>query len=258
MRGRRRVTLASALALLLLGAPASALGKKTADLEFQSTGAAAASGAVAGTAAPGTFEDFPFTIAADESNGSATIQITFLNPADDWDMYVYRKSAAGELETVGSATSPPGQNSETVNISSQSTPISPGEYVIRVQNYSATTPNFDGTAKFTEYEVPNAHPKAVLKAPKKTTSAKSVKLDASGSSDSDGQIANYAWDLDGDGSIEADGGTTPTLTRKFPVGVHHVTVRVTDNEGKRAYATRTIRVSKPPKKKKRSRSTSRG
>jgi hypothetical protein len=27
--------------------------------------------------------------------------------------------------------------------------------------------------------------------------------------------------------------------------VHHVTVRVTDNEGKRAYATRTIRVNLP-------------
>jgi len=228
------VTLASALALLLLGAPATAFGKKTADLEFHSTGAAAASGAVAGNGQPGTFEDFPFTIAGDEQNGSATIQITFLNPADDWDMYVYRKNSAGELETVGSATSPPGQNSETVNVSSQSTPIDPGEYVIRVQNYSATNPNFDGTAKFTEYKVPNARPTASLKKVKKTTAGKSVKLDASGSKDSDGQIVNYAWDLDGDGSIEVDGGGTPTLTRKFGVGRHHVTVRVTDNEGKRA------------------------
>jgi hypothetical protein len=231
-------------------APAAAFGKPTADFEFKSTGAAAAAGVVAGTAAPGTFEDFPFTIAGDEQNGSATIQITFLNPADDWDMYVYRKSADGNLETVGSATSPPGQSSETVNISSQSTPIDPGEYVIRVQTYSASNPNFDGTAKFTEYKVPNARPKASLKAPKKVTANKSVKLDASGSTDSDGQIVNYAWDLDGDGSIETDGGATPTLTRKFGVGVHHFTVRVTDNEGKRGYATRTVRVVKAPKKKK--------
>jgi hypothetical protein len=236
---------------LLLAAPAAALAKKTDDLAFQSSGTAAAPGAVAGIGEPGTFEDFPFTIAPDDMDGSITIQITFLNPADDWDMYVYRKNSTGGLETVGSATSPPGQSSETVSIASQATPIDAGEYVIRVQNYSATNPDFAGTVKFTEYEVPNARPTAALKAPKKAKAGKVVKLDASGSKDSDGTIANYAWDLDGDGSLETDGGTTPTLSRAFSVGVHHVAVRVVDNDGARAFKTRTIRVTKAVKKKKR-------
>jgi hypothetical protein len=184
-------------------------------------------------------------------DGSITVQITFLNPADDWDMYVYFKNSTGGLETVGSATSPPGQNQETVNIASQAAPIAPGEYVVRVQNYSATTPDFDGTVKFTEFEVPNVKPTAALKAPKKAKAGKAVKLDASGSKDSDGTIANYAWDLDGDGSLETDTGTTPTLSRAFPIGVNHVAVRVVDNDGARSYKTRTIRVTKATKKKKR-------
>jgi hypothetical protein len=34
------------------------------------------------------------------------------------------------------------------------------------------------------------------------------------------------------------------LKRAFGAGVRHVTVRVTDDKGKRGYATRTIRVAK--------------
>jgi hypothetical protein len=244
----RKCVVALAFALLLV-APASALAKKTADLTFKSSGTAAAPGAVAGIGEPGTFEDFPFKIAPDELDGSATIQITFLNPADDWDMYVYRKNSTGGLETVGSATSAPGQSSETVNLASQATPIDPGDYVIRVQNYSATNPDFDGTVKFTEYVIPNKKPTAALKAPTSVKRGKVVRLDASGSKDSDGSIVNYSWDLDGNGSVELDTGTNPMVDHKFSVGVHHVAVRVVDDDGARAFKTRTIRVVKPAKKK---------
>ncbi len=118
--------------------------------------------------------------------------------------------------------------------------------MIRVQNYAATSPDFAGSVKFTEFAVPNVKPVAALKVPPKTVIAgKAIKLDASGSTDSDGTIANYAWDLDGDGAIETDGGSSPILSHKFSIGVHHMTVRVTDDRGKRAYATRTVRVTAP-------------
>jgi hypothetical protein len=237
----RALTIALAL---LLAAPAAALAKKTDDLTFKSTGAAAVQGAVAGTGQPGTYEDFPFKIAANDADGTVTVDVTWLNPADDWDIYVYRKNSTGGLQTVGSDTGAPPASEAKAVMQAQSTPIDPGDYVIRVQNYSATSPDFSGTVKFTDYAVPNAKPTAKLKAPKNATAGKKLKLDASGSTDSDGQIMNYAWDLNGDGAIETDGGASPTLTRPFSAGVHHVTVRVTDDKGKRGYATRTIRVAK--------------
>jgi hypothetical protein len=229
---------------LLLAAPAAALAKKTADLTFKSTGAAAAPGAVAGTGEAGTYEDFPFKIAADDADGTVTVDVTWVNPADDWDIYVYRKNSTGGLQTVGSNTGAPPASEAKAVMQAQSTPIDPGDYVIRVQNYSATSPDFSGTVKFTDYAVPNAKPTAKLKAPKKATAGKQVKLDASGSTDSDGQVVNYAWDLNGDGAFETDGGASPTITRSFRAGVRHITVRVTDDKGKRGYATRTIRVAR--------------
>jgi hypothetical protein len=229
---------------LVLAAPAAALAKKTDDLTFKSTGAAAAPGAVVGTGEAGTYEDIPFKIAADDADGTVTVDVTWANPADDWDIYVYRKNSTGGLQTVGSDTGAPPASEAKALIQAQSTPIDPGDYVVRVQNYSATSPDFSGTIKFTDYAVPNAKPTAKLNAPKTATAGKQVKLDASGSKDSDGQIVNYAWDLNGDGSFETDGGGSSILKRAFGAGVRHVTVRVTDDKGKRGYATRTIRVAK--------------
>jgi hypothetical protein len=238
-------TLVIAFALLLV-APGAALAKTTADFNIKSTGKAAAPGAVAGTGTDGTFEDFPFTIAADDADGQVAIEVHWANQADDFDLYVYKKNSTGGLDQVGSSAGAPPSTSEATTISQQgSDPVAPGDYVIRVQNYAATSPDFEGVAKFTAFTVPNQKPVAALKKPKTVTVGKATKLDASGSKDPDGSIANYAWDLDGDGSVETDGGSSPTLSHKFGFGVHHVAVRVTDDKGKRAYATRTVRVKAP-------------
>jgi hypothetical protein len=237
--------LAITIALLLL-APATALAKATPDFTYKSTGKAAAPG-VAAPGTEGTYEDFPFTIKADEANAQVAIEVHWTNPADDFDLVVYRKNSTGGLDQVGSSGSAPPSTSESTTVSQQGTdPVPPGDYVIRVNNYAASNPDFEGVAKFTEFAgPPNKRPTAKLKAPKTAKSNKKVKLDGSGSSDPDGTINNFAWDLDGDGTIETDGGSTATLTRKFTPGVHHVTLRVTDDKGRRAYATKTIRVAKP-------------
>jgi hypothetical protein len=234
---------------LLLAVPASALGKTTANFTYKSTGTAAQPGAVVGLNEPGTFDDFPFTVAPDDADGQASIEVHWGNPADDWDLYVYRKNSSGGMDQVGSSAGAPPSDTEATTITQQgSDPLPAGNYVIRVQNYAASSPDFEGSVKFTEFKVPNKRPTAKLKAPKTSVAGRSVKLDASGSKDPDGTIDHYRWDLDGDGSMETDGGTTPTLKRKFKAGVHHVAVQVTDNNGRRAYATRTIRVLKPRKK----------
>lgn len=57
-------------------------------------------------------------------------------------------------------------------------------------------------------------------------------LDASASTDSDGTIVRYEWDLDGDGSFEVDAGNIATITRLFGTsGTRDVGLKVTDDSG---------------------------
>lgn len=72
-----------------------------------------------------------------------------------------------------------------------------------------------------------------------------VSFDASGSTDSDGSIVEYAWDWDGDGLYDAVG-DAPTASHTFTTaGSPEVKVRVEDNAGARATATLTITVNVP-------------
>jgi hypothetical protein len=248
----RRATL-TVLALVALAAPASAAAKTTADFTFQSGGTATQPGVALGLGSPGTYEDFPFTIAPDDTNGEVAVGIKWANPGDDWDLYVYFKPPGGaELEPV--ANSAQGNTTEEqAIIQAQSGPIEAGEYIIRVQNYLASNPSFDGVTKFTEYPPPNADPKAKLKVPKRSVAGKKVTLNARGSTDSDGRIVRYGFDLDGNGTIETDNGSSPRLKRSFKAGFRHVTVRVVDDKGADAYATATIAVEKKAKRKRRKR-----
>jgi hypothetical protein len=68
-----------------------------------------------------------------------------------------------------------------------------------------------------------------------------IRFDASGSSDPDGSIADYKWDLNGDGTFETDTGTNPIATSPgYPAhpNQRRIKLRVTDNDG---HATETAR-----------------
>jgi phage gp45-like len=70
-----------------------------------------------------------------------------------------------------------------------------------------------------------------------------VTFNASGSSDPDGTIAKYEWDLDGNGSYETDGGATATTTKAYAAaGNVTVGLRVTDNLGLTATTTKAVTV----------------
>jgi hypothetical protein len=240
---RRALLLSLVLGLL---APAAARAT-TADFEFHSDGSAVQPGAATGLGSPGSYQDIPFTIAPGDDDGAVSVGITWGNPADDFDLYVYFKPpGGGDLEQVASSAQGT-TTEETAVIQAQQGPVEAGDYVIRVQNYLSSNPNFDGVVKFKAYTPPNKDPKAVLKAPKRVRAGKKVTLNASKSSDPDGSIASYAFDLDGDGTIETDNGSSPKLTTKFSPGFHHVTVRVVDDKGDRAYDTVTIAVLKKRK-----------
>ena len=91
----------------------------------------------------------------------------------------------------------------------------------------------------------NVEPLATLIAsPATPVTGGSVLLDASASSDPDGFITRYEWDLDGDGAFERDGGDEPTIVVPTPVaGTRTFRVRVTDDGGATAVANRTLTVA---------------
>jgi len=70
-----------------------------------------------------------------------------------------------------------------------------------------------------------------------------VSFDASASSDPDGTVAKYEWDLDGNGSFEANTGTTPAATTTLTSpGSYEIKLRVTDNAGNSSQTSRTVTV----------------
>ena len=93
-----------ALALLL---PAAAFGKTTPDKTYKSDGSAAVP--------MNSQEDFPVTIASDDSDGHMSVEVHWTNPFDDFDLYVYKKNSTGGLDQVGSsAGGPPSTDEATV------------------------------------------------------------------------------------------------------------------------------------------------
>lgn len=83
-----------------------------------------------------------------------------------------------------------------------------------------------------EIEIANLPPVArFLVPPWIPNPGQEVVLDASSSFDQDGEVVSYAWDFDGDGTIDLETGQ-PTASHAFPEGgVHAAAVRVTDDEG---------------------------
>jgi PKD repeat protein len=83
--------------------------------------------------------------------------------------------------------------------------------------------------------------------PQTVTTGQPSSFDASASSDPDGSIESYKWDLDGNGSFETDTGTTPTTSRFYAdAGNVIVGLRVTDDDGQSDVTQRTLTVTEPP------------
>ncbi|HST42079.1 MAG TPA: putative Ig domain-containing protein, partial [Conexibacter sp.] len=74
-----------------------------------------------------------------------------------------------------------------------------------------------------------------------------VALDASASSDVNGGVVRYQFDLDGDGSFETDGGRSGHSSTSFAtIGDRTLAVRVTDAGGLTAVATAAVHVTPAP------------
>lgn len=70
----------------------------------------------------------------------------------------------------------------------------------------------------------------------------SASFDASGSTDADGTIALFEWDLNGDGVFESNTGSSPYVSEEYTEsGQYNISVRITDVDGGQATASRLIR-----------------
>lgn len=90
----------------------------------------------------------------------------------------------------------------------------------------------------------NDPPFADANGPYQADEGSSITLTAAGSSDVDGTVASYGWDLDGDGVVDVSGeSVTYTWTDDY---TGTVTLIVTDDEGATGTATAAISVSNVP------------
>ena len=73
-----------------------------------------------------------------------------------------------------------------------------------------------------------------------------VTFNGSSSTDPDGTITDYKWDLEGSGTYATDTGSTPTVTHTFTTpGPVTVGLKVTDSNGQTSTVTHTIEVQGP-------------
>lgn len=222
-----------------------------------------------------TYEKFPFDVPAGDENGSFTVTVTWQEPLIDLDVYVYRQRQNGTLDPAPVAQSASVADPERATRFEPiaGDPIRPGRYWIYVDNWcsndndpfvvrffdascsgdpAAPLSNLDeddfvGQVTFTEFSSDNVLPTAALAGPDTARTDTNVSFTASGDDSGDGgTIANYSFDLDGDGRFEYDNAKNPSVTTRFAnAGIYDVGVRVADDRGGTAYATKRITVSGP-------------
>ena len=95
--------------------------------------------------------------------------------------------------------------------------------------------------------VTNAVPVARLTVtPNPVTAGDSVLLDGSASSDPDGSVVRYDWDLDGNGTYETTTNGSPTIAWAYPnAATVNVGLRVRDNDGATGVTHATLKVDAP-------------
>jgi hypothetical protein len=119
--------------------------------------------------------------------------------------------------------------------------------VISTSNGASSSFDATWTDVSVEYVTPPANeaPTAAFTySPSQPNATEQVTFDASGSSDSDGSVASYEWDVDGDGQTDATG---QQVTHAFDAaGDYPVTLNVTDDDGANDSTTQTVSVAEAP------------
>jgi PKD domain. len=178
-----------------------------------------------------------FTISQNPSKTSTPISFD-ASPSNDPDGTIAKYE--WDLDGNGSFETNSGSNPKVTH----SFPAE-GEFQVRLR----VTDNGGATdlAARTMTIIDNQPPTASFTAtPNGIVKGEGVSFDASGSSDPDGTIAKYEWDLDGNGTYETNTGTTSKATSTYATaGNRTIGLRITDNSGATGTTTRALTVRGP-------------
>jgi len=132
----------------------------------------------------------------------------------------------------------------TPQVSHTYSSIGPVTVSVRVTDDSGnTSPAVSQVLNVTSTDRPPVASLSVAPNPART--GQLVTLDASGSSDPDGHVVSYSWDLDGNGTYDATT-SSPTFAHAYPnAGPVRVAVRVTDDSGSTAVTSAALQVVTP-------------
>ncbi len=112
--------------------------------------------------------------------------------------------------------------------------------VFRVERYAPSYPGFDGTPL--DDTSANQSPTADAGGPYSVAIDATITLDGSGSTDPDGTLVLYEWDLDGDGQYDDASGVTAAFS-SASAGAFTIGLRVTDDDGATGTDIATVTVS---------------
>lgn len=172
--------------------------------------------------------------------GMGNVEIGEFSPGE-WVTYDVTYQYDGSDETVTLEYSIDGGTSEastTVDATDWETDISyltlmSGDFTAYWDDISVSQVNNDNSVPTPKFQYDPENP----------TPSDEITFDASGSSDPDGSIAGYSWDLNGDGSYDGSG---ETVSRSYDdSGEYSVSLRVTDDDGATDVASETVSVERP-------------
>ncbi|MGB7343217.1 MAG: lamin tail domain-containing protein [Pirellulaceae bacterium] len=130
---------------------------------------------------------------------------------------------------------------DSVNFGEQTTDVSYGRFPDGSSTLTVLSAATPGAAN-TNDTVENVAPTAEAGGPYTGTVGNTISLSGAASTDSDGTVATYAWDLDNDGQYDDATGVTATFDA-VTAGTFTVGLQVTDDDGATSTDTATVSVT---------------
>ena len=131
---------------------------------------------------------------------------------------------------------------DTVGITTTVTYTEGGAYTVALEVFDDVGDSAGATATVTVALPPKVAPTAKAAGPYSGDEGSPIGLDGSASTDEDGSIEAYGWDLDNDGLYDNGAGVTTTVTYADD-GVYSVGLQVADSDGYTNTTSTTVSVS---------------